>query len=84
MFIIQTNKRKTFILTNISYIVSPLIWAGHVARMGERKRRIQGFGGGNLRERGHLGDPIVDGRIIEDGYSGSGMWGYGLDRAGSG
>jgi len=52
--------------------------------MGERKRRIQGFGGGNLRERGHLGDPIVDGRIIEDGYSGSGMWGYGLDRAGSG
>jgi len=27
-------------------------------------RRIQGFGGGHLRERGHLGDPGVDGRII--------------------
>jgi hypothetical protein len=25
-------------------------------------RRIHGFGGGNLRERDHLGDPGVDGR----------------------
>ena len=25
-------------------------WAGNVARMGERKRRIQGFDKGNLRE----------------------------------
>jgi hypothetical protein len=25
---------------------------------------IQGFGGGNLRERNHLEDPGVDGRII--------------------
>jgi len=25
---------------------------------------MQGFGGGNLRERDHLGDPGVDGRII--------------------
>ena len=37
-------------------------WAGHVARMGER--RIQGFGGGNLKERDNKGDPGVDGRII--------------------
>jgi len=28
------------------------------------KRRIQGFGGGNLGERDHLGDPGIDGRII--------------------
>jgi len=28
------------------------------------ERRIQGFGGGNLRERDHLGVPGVDGRII--------------------
>jgi len=28
------------------------------------ERRIQGFGGGSLRERDHLRDPGVDGRII--------------------
>jgi hypothetical protein len=27
-------------------------------------RCVQGFGGGNLTERGHLEDPGVDGRII--------------------
>jgi hypothetical protein len=27
-------------------------------------RHIQGFGGGDLRDRGHLEDPGVDGRII--------------------
>jgi len=32
----------------------------------------------------HLEDPGVDGRTILNGSSGSGMWGYGLDRAGSG
>ena len=31
-------------------------WAGHVARMGERR--------GVYRERDHLGDPGADGRII--------------------
>jgi hypothetical protein len=38
-------------------------WAGHVARMGERRgvyKRLIGY----LRERDHLGDPGVDGRII--------------------
>ena len=38
-----------------------------------------GFWRGNLRERDHLGDPGLDGKIIL-----SGMWEYGLDRAGSG
>ena len=31
---------------------------------GGEERRIQGFGGGNLRKRDHLEDPGVDGRII--------------------
>jgi len=35
-------------------------------------------------ERDHLGDPGVDGRIILRCILGSGMWVYGLDRAGSG
>jgi hypothetical protein len=38
---------------------------------------------GNLRERNHLGDPGVDGRIILRSLA-SGMCVYGLDRAGSG
>ena len=31
---------------------------------GGKKRGIQTFSGGNLREAGHLEDPGVDGRII--------------------
>ena len=38
-------------------------WAGHVARMG-RGESYTGFCWGNLRERDHLEDPGVDGRII--------------------
>jgi hypothetical protein len=36
---------------------------GHVVRMGE-KRVNTGFWWGNMRERGHLEDPGVDGRIM--------------------
>jgi len=39
-------------------------WAGHVARMGETRGVYTGFWWGNMRERDHLGDPGVDGRII--------------------
>jgi len=38
-------------------------WAGHVVDMG-RGEAYTGFWCGNLRERDHLGDPGVDGRII--------------------
>ena len=37
-------------------------WAVHVARMEER-RSVTGIWWGNLRERDHLGDPGLDGRI---------------------
>jgi hypothetical protein len=36
---------------------------GACSTYGREERRMQGFGG-NLRERGHLGDPGVDWRII--------------------
>jgi len=39
-----------------------MILAGHVARMG-RGEVYTGFWCGNLRERDHLEDPGVDGRI---------------------
>jgi len=38
-------------------------WVGHVARRGY-ERCIQGFSGGNVRERDHLGDLGADKRII--------------------
>jgi hypothetical protein len=38
-------------------------WAGNVARMGKGEA-CTGFWWGNLRERDHLGDPGVNGRII--------------------
>ena len=38
-------------------------WAGHVARMG-RGEAYTGFWWGNLRERDHLENPGVEGRII--------------------
>jgi hypothetical protein len=38
-------------------------WAGHVARMGNRRGMFRVLVG-NLREIGHLGDPGVDGMIL--------------------
>jgi len=38
-------------------------WAGHVERMGERRVAFRVWWG-NLKEKDHLGDPGVDGRII--------------------
>ena len=50
---------------NIVRVIKSTImrWAGHVAPMGEKEVHT-GFWWGNLRERDHLGDPGVDGRII--------------------
>jgi hypothetical protein len=54
-----------YFLPNILRVVKStrMRWAGHVARMGEEKG-CTGCWWGNLRERGHWGDPDVDGRII--------------------
>ena len=38
-------------------------WAGHVGRIGDRRGAYRGLGG-NLRERGHLKNLNVGGRII--------------------
>jgi len=53
-------------------------WAGHVAFMGERRGVYRALGG-NPKERDHLGDTGIDGRIILRLIFGK----YGLDRAGS-
>ena len=37
---------------------------GACSAYGGEEGRIQGFGGGNVKERDGLGDPGVDGRII--------------------
>jgi hypothetical protein len=51
-------------------------WAGHVARMGE-KRGAYRILVGDLREGDHLGDPGTDGRIIMDPQEVG--WGHGMD-----
>jgi hypothetical protein len=43
-----------------------------------------GFRWGNLRESDHWETQAYMEEEYYDGYSGSGMWGYGLDWAGSG
>ena len=39
-------------------------WAGACSARGAQERCIQDFGWGNVRERDHLGDSGLDGRII--------------------
>ena len=56
---------------------------GHVALWG-REEAYTGFWCGNLRERDHLEDLGVDERIILRLIFRKWMWGYGLDRGGSG
>jgi len=47
----------------IRVIKSRPIWEGHIARMGRGEVRT-GFWWGNMRERDHLEDTGVDGRVI--------------------
>ena len=47
----------------VRVIKSRMRWAEYVARMG-REEAYTGFWWGNLRERDHLGNSGVDGRII--------------------
>jgi hypothetical protein len=69
---------------SVGFVIKLLFgWAGYVARMG-RGEACTGFWWENLRERANWRDPGVDGRIIYDGFLGSGMWGYELDWVGSG
>ena len=51
--------------TNIIWVFKSrrMRWAGHVAHMGGEERRIQGFSG-YLRERDHLGNAGIGGRIV--------------------
>jgi hypothetical protein len=55
-----------------------LRWRGHVAGMGERRGAYRVWWG-NLRERDHLENPGLDGRIILRWIFKCGMWGLGLD-----
>jgi hypothetical protein len=40
-------------------------WAGHVAYMGDRRGAYKVLMGGDLRERYHLKDSGIDGRILQ-------------------
>jgi hypothetical protein len=41
-----------------------MIGTVHVAGVGERRDTHTGFWRGNMKEKDHLGDQVVDGRII--------------------
>jgi len=50
-------------------------WTVHVTRM-RRRRSVYMVLVGNVKERDHLGDPGVDGRIILRWIFENAMWGY--------
>jgi hypothetical protein len=70
---------------NIGRVIKSRImrWAGHVARMVER-RGVYSVLVGKPQEKSHLGDPGADGRIILRWIFRKWVVGVRLDRAGSG
>jgi hypothetical protein len=60
----KLHNEDLYSLSNIVRVVkSRMRWARHVVRMG-RRVECTGCWWVNLRERGHWGDPDVNGRII--------------------
>jgi len=69
---------------NIVRVIKPRMrWARYVARMMKGEAYTE-FWWGNLREKDHLGDPGVDGRIILRWVLRKWKWGLRLGPAGSG
>jgi hypothetical protein len=64
----QTYKRSHDFLLFIKYYSGGEITFDEVGRTygtyRKKGKRMHGFGGGNLKERGHLDDISIDGRII--------------------
>jgi hypothetical protein len=85
MLMLNEELNDLYSLPKIVRVIKSRImrWAGHVARMGER-RGVYRFLVGNLRERDHLGEKGADERIIITWIFRSGLCGYELDRACSG
>jgi len=63
--ILRENIGNCCVSINIFRVIKSrgMRWAGHVARVGRAELYIECCWG-NLRERDHLDDPDVDGRII--------------------
>jgi hypothetical protein len=67
--ILHAEKHLLYVDRNIMLVLYGLVvlfvFTGYdPSSYGREERRIQGFGGENLRERDHLGDPGLDGSII--------------------
>jgi len=77
----MTSFNDLYSLLNIVRVIKSrrMRWAGHAARVGERRGVYRVLMGRPEEKR-----PEVNGRIIVRYNSGSEMWKYGLDRAGSG
>jgi hypothetical protein len=70
---------------NIIWVIKSrrLRWAGHVARMAERRGAYRALVG-KPEGKNHLKDPGVDGKIILKWIFGRLNGGHGLDQSGSG
>jgi hypothetical protein len=64
--VIRNNLDLRHIHVNIIWVIKSrrMRWTGHVTRIGRREEVLTGFWWGNLRERDHLEDLGVVGRMI--------------------